>query len=280
PSGPSWGASSAPSVASATWSSRARPGRRPWRSPSALPGPWRPRRSPRRSREPTPAHLWRRGRALGRRARGGRGERAATPSRRPRGGIRRALPRGRGRDGARPHGALLGHGVRRGPLESASALPPAEAGARRVPGRAVRPRHPGGLPGVSSARRRGRRRGGCTGALLHRTPDVGLGPAARSLARVRATARRDPPVRGSVLPGTRRGSDVRRASAARPPAGAPEFLQGAATPAALAGAVLPLLDRDGDLARRQRQGLALVRERLGPPGAAQRVADLAAELVG
>ena len=61
---------------------------------------------------------------------------------------------------------------------------------------------------------------------------------------------------------------------------APEFLQGAATPAALAGAVLPLLDRDGDLARRQRQGLALVRERLGPPGAAQRVADLAAELVG
>ncbi len=61
---------------------------------------------------------------------------------------------------------------------------------------------------------------------------------------------------------------------------APEFLQRAATPAALAGAVLPLLDRDGDAARLQRQGLALVRERLGPPGAAERVADLVTELVG
>src|SRR5438876_2067306 len=61
---------------------------------------------------------------------------------------------------------------------------------------------------------------------------------------------------------------------------APELLQGAVTPAALANAVLPLLDPDGDAARRQREGLGLVRQRLGPPGAADRVAGLALELAG
>jgi lipid-A-disaccharide synthase len=60
---------------------------------------------------------------------------------------------------------------------------------------------------------------------------------------------------------------------------APEFLQDAATPVALANAVAPLLDRDGAAARAQREGLALVRARLGGPGAADRVAAIAAELV-
>jgi lipid-A-disaccharide synthase len=61
---------------------------------------------------------------------------------------------------------------------------------------------------------------------------------------------------------------------------APELLQRRATPAALAEAVLPLLDPDHPTTVRQREGLALVRERLGAPGAADRVAAIAAELLG
>jgi lipid-A-disaccharide synthase len=60
---------------------------------------------------------------------------------------------------------------------------------------------------------------------------------------------------------------------------APEFLQDTGTPVTLANAVAPLLDRDGAAAQHQREGLAMVRARLGGPGAADRVAAIAAELV-
>jgi lipid-A-disaccharide synthase len=60
---------------------------------------------------------------------------------------------------------------------------------------------------------------------------------------------------------------------------APEFLQSRMQPDALADGVLPLLDATNPVTRRQREGLRLVRERLGPPGAAERVAGLAAGLI-
>ena len=60
---------------------------------------------------------------------------------------------------------------------------------------------------------------------------------------------------------------------------APEFLQRRATGESLANGVLPLLDADNPITRRQRDGLQLVRERLGAPGAADRVAELAAGLL-
>jgi len=61
---------------------------------------------------------------------------------------------------------------------------------------------------------------------------------------------------------------------------APELLQRRATADSLADGVLPLLDADHPATRRQREGLRLVRDRLGAPGAADRVAELAAGLIG
>jgi lipid-A-disaccharide synthase len=60
---------------------------------------------------------------------------------------------------------------------------------------------------------------------------------------------------------------------------APEFLQARATAKTLAEGVLPLLDPANPVTRRQREGLQLVRDRLGAPGAADRVAELAAGLI-
>jgi lipid-A-disaccharide synthase len=60
---------------------------------------------------------------------------------------------------------------------------------------------------------------------------------------------------------------------------APEFLQRRARAEALADGVLPLLDAANPVTRRQREGLQLVRDRLGAPGAADRVAELAAGLI-
>jgi len=60
---------------------------------------------------------------------------------------------------------------------------------------------------------------------------------------------------------------------------APEVLQRRAKAESLADGVLPLLDAANPVTRRQREGLRLVRDRLGAPGAADRVAELAAGLI-
>jgi lipid-A-disaccharide synthase len=60
----------------------------------------------------------------------------------------------------------------------------------------------------------------------------------------------------------------------------PEMLQGQAEAGPLADALRPLLDPRDPVTVAQRQGLALVRQRLGEPGATTRVVALADELLG
>ncbi|HEX5723860.1 MAG TPA: lipid-A-disaccharide synthase [Longimicrobiaceae bacterium] len=60
---------------------------------------------------------------------------------------------------------------------------------------------------------------------------------------------------------------------------APELVQHAATPRALADALLPLLDEGSPERRAMLQGLAEIRAKLGGPGASARVAELAAGLL-
>lgn len=60
---------------------------------------------------------------------------------------------------------------------------------------------------------------------------------------------------------------------------APEFVQDAATPQALADALLPLLDEQSPQRREMIDGLSRIRGRLGGPGASARVAEIAGELL-
>jgi lipid-A-disaccharide synthase len=60
----------------------------------------------------------------------------------------------------------------------------------------------------------------------------------------------------------------------------PELLQHQAEAGPLTEALRPLLDPEDPRTIAQRQGLALVRERLGAPGATTRVVALADELLG
>ncbi len=60
---------------------------------------------------------------------------------------------------------------------------------------------------------------------------------------------------------------------------APEFVQDAATPQALADTLLPLLDEQSRERREMVEGLSMIRGKLGGPGASTRVAEIAGELL-
>jgi lipid-A-disaccharide synthase len=60
----------------------------------------------------------------------------------------------------------------------------------------------------------------------------------------------------------------------------PELAQHAVNATRLADEIRPLLDPDDARTRAQREGLAMVRQKLGPPGAAGRVAEISAQLIG
>jgi len=60
---------------------------------------------------------------------------------------------------------------------------------------------------------------------------------------------------------------------------APEFVQDAFRPVPVADALEPLFDRTGAARRTMEQGLADVRAKLGQPGASNRVAEMAAEML-
>jgi lipid-A-disaccharide synthase len=61
---------------------------------------------------------------------------------------------------------------------------------------------------------------------------------------------------------------------------APEFVQDALRPSAVADALEPLLQPGNPLREEMRRGLAEVRAKLGTPGAADRVAAMASQLAG
>ena len=60
----------------------------------------------------------------------------------------------------------------------------------------------------------------------------------------------------------------------------PEFIQDDMKPHRLCEALLPLLDPDSRERAGQLEGIIRIRERVGAPGAAGRVADMAVHLLG